>query len=212
MSAVIERIADAQTFERLRGEWETLLQASAANNLFLTWEWLATWWKHLSTERELFVLTVRAGGELVAIAPFSLRRRRLGAMSSPSVEFLGTGSVGSDYLDLIVRGGCEREVVQALAAWLDREPRILDMAQVRRNGSVAAFLAAELTQRGWIASEMSTGLCPFIPLAIPSWPDYLGTLGPTHRSNFGRRLRRASSCSRCASSRLAPSARCRTRW
>src|SRR5438132_1272377 len=143
MPPVIELIQDAQSFELLREEWEALLQASAANGLFLTWEWLATWWKHFSVERELFVLTARASGELMAIAPFSLRRCKLGAW----VEFLRTGSVGSDYLDLTVRGGCESEVVQALGAYLARESVILDMTQLRRDGSVAARLAAELTQR-----------------------------------------------------------------
>ena len=69
MPPVIELIQDAQSFELLREEWEALLQASAANGLFLTWEWLATWWKHFSVERELFVLTARASGELMAIAP-----------------------------------------------------------------------------------------------------------------------------------------------
>ena|SRR5919197_2998851 len=187
MPLVIELIDDLQRFELLRGEWEVLLQASAANGLFLTWEWLATWWRHFSVERELFVLTARAGGDLMAIAPFSLRRWRLGA----SVEFLGTGSVGSDYLDLIVRRGCEREVVHALGAYLARESVILDMAQVRRDGSVAALLAAELTRRGWRASETRAGVCPYIPLDGLSWSDYLATLGPAHRSNVRRRLRNA---------------------
>src|SRR5439155_10973359 len=74
------------------------------------------------------------------------------------------GSVGSDYLDLTVRGGCENEVVQALGAYLARESVILDMTQLRRDGSVAARLAAELTQRGWIALETRTGVCPFVSL------------------------------------------------
>ena len=33
--------------------------------VFLTWEWLFTWWKHLSEDRRLSILTVRRGGELV---------------------------------------------------------------------------------------------------------------------------------------------------
>ena len=42
---MVEIIDDVAAFERLRPEWTRLLQASAADSLFLTWEWLFTWWQ-----------------------------------------------------------------------------------------------------------------------------------------------------------------------
>ena len=48
---VVERISDTATFAGMREEWNELLEASAANCLFLAWEWLFTWWHHLSAVR-----------------------------------------------------------------------------------------------------------------------------------------------------------------
>src|SRR5437879_10542391 len=77
VTAVIEQIEDSGGFEKLREEWTDLLHGSASNCLFLTWEWLYTWWKHLSAGRRLFIITVRCGQELIAIAPLTLRPPRL---------------------------------------------------------------------------------------------------------------------------------------
>ena len=171
-------------------EWDELLQASASNCIFLTWEWLYTWWKHLAGDKALYIITARSGRELVAIAPFALRRQA-GPLPVRSLEFLGAGSVGSDYLDVIVRRGKEREAARALAEYLTREGLVLEMTRVRQN-SPAAELAAELKREGWSFSETRTDLCPFINLSGHSWESYLATLGPEHRYNFRRRLRNAA--------------------
>src|SRR5690606_22369675 len=42
----------------LRAEWNELLQASASDKLFLTWEWLYTWWQHLAGDRTLYVIAL----------------------------------------------------------------------------------------------------------------------------------------------------------
>ncbi len=53
--------------------WKT----SDSDCVFLTWEWLYTWWKHLAGDRQLSILVVRRGEWLVALAPFCLRPARL---------------------------------------------------------------------------------------------------------------------------------------
>ena len=85
----LERVEHAGGLAALREEWNELLAASAADGLFLTWEWLSHWWRHLSAGRRLSLTLVRAGGELVAIAPLAVRRRRVaGLLPVRSLEFL----------------------------------------------------------------------------------------------------------------------------
>src|SRR5439155_24034111 len=64
---------------------------------FLTWEWLHAWWTHLGGTERLQLLTVRVGGELTALAPLAVSRARLPWLAT--LELLGTGYAGSDYLD-----------------------------------------------------------------------------------------------------------------
>lgn len=85
----VEEVAEGAAFSNLSREWDELLDASESDCVFLTWEWLHTWWKHLAAGRRLAILAVRRGGELVAIAPFCLQPRRLSrALPFSVLEFL----------------------------------------------------------------------------------------------------------------------------
>ena len=66
----VECIDSSWGFTALRPEWNALLRASASDCPFLTWEWLHTWWTHLGGSSRLRIAAVRAGQELVALAPF----------------------------------------------------------------------------------------------------------------------------------------------
>lgn len=187
--AAVEHVNDPAAFAVLRDRWDALLQESPANCIFLTWEWLYTWWKHLAGPRQLSLFVVHNGGELAAIAPLSRRPpapRRL--LPFPAREFLGAGIVGSDYLDLIVRRGSEPEALDALADALGATPLMLELAPVRRGTCFAAHLARGLGQRGWTASETTVNVCPFVSLSGHSWESYLASLRKQHRYNFRHQL------------------------
>jgi CelD/BcsL family acetyltransferase involved in cellulose biosynthesis len=188
---MIQTIDDAQTFEKLGAEWNALLGTGRSDCVFLTWEWLFTWWKHLSAEKKLSILAVRRGPELVALAPLALSPRGLRRLSLfRSLEFLAAGSVGSDYLDLIVRRDEEREALDELSQHLIEKNFTLDLRQLKRASSLSQAMAVRLQERrGWSIVETKTELCPFIDLAGRSWTSYLASLGSQHRYNFNRRLK-----------------------
>jgi CelD/BcsL family acetyltransferase involved in cellulose biosynthesis len=191
-AAHVERIEDPRRFEGLRAEWTELLENSRANCFFLTWEWLHTWWKHLAGGRRLSILAVRCDGTPVAIAPLARRPGALGGLVPfGALEFLGSGSVGSDYLDVIARRGWEDAALEALAAHLASTRTMLELAQLRRGDTSASALASRLARQGWTMSETRTSQCAFIDVSARSWESYLAGLGPSHRANFRRRLRKA---------------------
>jgi len=187
---VVQRIEDPAAFQALREEWDELLAASLADSFFLTWEWLYAWWTHLAGDRRLFLLVARQGGRLVAIAPLSLRARRVaGVLPLRSVEFLGADRLSSDYLDVIVRRGWEADAIPALARYLADARLALELASVRRVGCAAAALSRALTQRRWRMWEIPTAVCPFIDLSGHTWESYLGTLESKPRNDFLRLLK-----------------------
>jgi len=189
----IEPIEEVEGFRRLRPEWDGLLASSRSDCLFLTWEWLFTWWKHLGGRRRLSILALRSAGELIAIAPLALRPPDYGRLAPlRALEFLGTGSAGSDYLDLIVRAGQESIALPALADHLARGKVMLELAQIRTGGSLARDLAERIAGRGWSLTASGTSVCPYIDLEGLTWASYLAGLGPAHRANLQRRLRNLS--------------------
>jgi hypothetical protein len=106
------------------------------------------------------------------------------------LEFLGSGSIGSDYLDVIVRTDREPEARRALASHLAGECLMVDWTQLKQGGCRAAEVASTLAESGWTVAETETNTCPFIPLAGRSWESYLAALGAEHRYNFRRKLKR----------------------
>ena len=92
----IEKIEDAAGFEKLREEGNDLLRRSASDCLFLTWEWLHTWWTHLSEGRRLRILAVRCDGELAAavVEHMDLLLLREPPAPAPEDSFAGPGLSG----------------------------------------------------------------------------------------------------------------------
>jgi CelD/BcsL family acetyltransferase involved in cellulose biosynthesis len=186
----VERIVETSGFASLHVEWNQLLEASDSDNLFLTWEWLWTWWNTLAGDRRLYVLAVRSAGSLVALAPCCLRSPSLSnGRPLPTLEVLGTGSVGSDYLDIIIRRGFVEESARAIASHLAQERLMLRWTQLKR-GSRAAVVASALGAEGWHVADTETNICPFIQLKGSSWETYLASLGAEHRYNYHRKLKR----------------------
>jgi CelD/BcsL family acetyltransferase involved in cellulose biosynthesis len=172
-------------FTALGSEWNSLLFASDGASPFLTWEWLHSWWRHLSGSSRLRMLTVRAGNELIAIAPFRLTT---GVAHLRCLDMLGTAEAGSDYLDLIIRAGWEAESVDAIERFLVSEETALRLMHVSTSAA-AERLAVSLDRQGWTTVTTAGGTCPYIPLAAHTWDSYLATLGASHRANVRRRLR-----------------------
>jgi CelD/BcsL family acetyltransferase involved in cellulose biosynthesis len=170
------------------------LSQSSADCLFLTWEWLFTWWKHLARETTPMIVCARRGGPrgaLSAIAPM-VRQSPSWRQFRPiaGLAFLGTGSIGSDYLDLIARQGEEPESIEAVSRELTAERLMIDWSQLNGNSSLAAGAAPVFRKNGWTVSEATTNVCPFISLSGFSWDSYLQSLGVEHRYSFRRKLRK----------------------
>jgi CelD/BcsL family acetyltransferase involved in cellulose biosynthesis len=183
----VQQIENADEFDRLRGEWTALLEGSAANGVFLTWEWLHSWWKHLSERRKLSVLAMREQGQLVGLAPLAIRPAAIKRLFPfRCSEFLGSGTAGSDYLDLIVQKGSEQEACEVLLPFLRRANRMLELGQLK-SGALAIRLARSLESQGWRSATTPVGACPLIDLRGHTWTSYLAGLSSEHRYNVRRK-------------------------
>ena len=182
----VTSVQDAESCAALRREWSELLQSSASSNPFLTWEWLYAWWMHFGNSNGLRLLVVRAGTELIAIAPLRMVSASLYWFSR--LEFLGTGEAGSDYLDVIARRGCEDKAVEALADFLTSRQLTLRLTHLPP-ASISAQLARRLGGAGWATCVADDGTCPLVDLQGHTFESFLGSVGASHRANIRRRLR-----------------------
>jgi CelD/BcsL family acetyltransferase involved in cellulose biosynthesis len=106
-----------------------------------------------------------------------------------SLEFLASGAIGSDYLDLIVRRGYEVEAVESIAGYLAERKLMLALSQLG-SSALAWRLVRRLEKRsGYRPFPLTTDVCPYIDLAGHTWTSYLSTLGSSHRANLLRRCK-----------------------
>lgn len=106
----LKKVDTTQKFGELKDKWDSLLEKSSSPNVFLTWEWLFTWWEFYSSSYQLFILLALDQDEnILGIAPLCLSRT--GPLKLKTLRFLGTEEVCSDHLDFILQKGREKELL-----------------------------------------------------------------------------------------------------
>jgi CelD/BcsL family acetyltransferase involved in cellulose biosynthesis len=144
-----------------RTAWNRLLLRSETRSVFLTWQWLATWWECFGEGATLFTFAVERDGELIGVAPLMVRREH----GVRYVEFLGMGS--SDYCDFIATEEDKAEVVQAvLEALLKRRDRWdrIRWRYLPSHSTTARHLAALKLPSGWEQLQEVEAPCPALSI------------------------------------------------
>ena len=78
MNLSIGRLSEKE-FLDVKHEWNSLLEKSVTNEVFLLWEWIYSWWEVFKdSSRELYLLRGKNSmGETIGIAPFYLQKANL---------------------------------------------------------------------------------------------------------------------------------------
>ena len=174
----VEVVRDLRSLAALQLPWNRLLAESAADTVFLTWEWVLAWWGMKGgAGEEPFVLAVRDGDRLVGIAPLRLRTRRLaGALPLRILEFAPREV--SDCSDVVAAAGREPEVCAALADFLAGEARgawdVWRLTEVPEESPTWRSLPAGLGDRGLPCRHQPGSVRPYASLA-DGWEAYLAT-------------------------------------
>ncbi len=188
---VTQWITKAEEFRPLKEEWNELLNSSRCNTLFLTWEWQYTWWMSLADERALLLLTVRDGEKLIAVAPLTLRPADYSRMVPFRVlELIGTGSIGSDYLSIIVRTGDEARAIAEICRHLLSRKFVLEMANTERSSSIMTMAAQGMRDLGCRTARHTQNFSPYIDLTGFTWSSYIKREGTSSGARYNKKLRK----------------------
>ena len=182
-------IATAAEFAQLGAEWDTLFQRANPENIFLSFGWMSTWWKHFG-KGQLAVIAVRdSDGRLVAVAPFHVAHSSAG-LDARRLGFLADEHVGSDYLNVLADARCGAAAVEEIARMLFAHHDLWDYIELRdtADSPLMAAFAAGLLSRGMCVFETSRRACRYIPLP-PTFEKYLAGIGASLRANYRRRWR-----------------------
>jgi CelD/BcsL family acetyltransferase involved in cellulose biosynthesis len=181
-------ISDQESFAKMRGEWNHLLQKSRTNTLFLTWEWVYTWWTVYRENSELFIITARnKDGELIALAPLLIRKARYYRFPVREVVFIGTGI--SDSQDFIIATG-NTDILESITGAIYENSERWDIVRLEEIPGVSP-LSSNLAGEGfsWVREACSSS--PYLPLA-GIWQDYFKTLSKKFKRDLKNKENRMS--------------------
>jgi CelD/BcsL family acetyltransferase involved in cellulose biosynthesis len=172
------------------GDWDTVLARSARPSVFLTRDWVTSWWDSFGQGSEPWLLRVAGEtGATLGLAPLYLGSppgtarlpiRRLG--------LIGDHSAGSEYLGLIAQAGYERVVGQAVADHLAVARARWDVADLLGlvvGDPAAHALETPLRDGAGRARERRQ---PCSAVTLPdNFDAYLGGLGSKFRQSYRQR-------------------------
>jgi len=162
------KVTTEEEFYALRKEWQELVERSTDADIFLTWEWMSSWWSSCSADGKLYLIAFReASGKLVGIAPFQIKKDRLVGLPCRKLCFMGEPH--SDRLGFLACGdrkALEKSVADILAAEKN-EWDVVYLDQIDDH----EYLFACLKKHGLFTIKESSALCPYLRIS-GTWEDY----------------------------------------
>jgi CelD/BcsL family acetyltransferase involved in cellulose biosynthesis len=170
----VEPLESISDLDAARPIWIDLAERSG--NIFATWEWADTWWRHFAEDRDLSLFACLRDGEPFAIAP--LYRDRRGPMHV--LRFLGHG-VG-DVLGPVCAPEESPAAAQAIVAGLrGGDLRWTALLAERVRGETGAALGGV---------PLNCEANPSLAIEGRTWEEYLASSSRNLREKLGRSTRK----------------------
>lgn len=182
MALTLDEVTSLSKWEGMREEWTALQRSCDEDDLFLTFEWLHSWWRSYGEGRRLRLIVAREGGELVGVAPLMVSG--IGKLVKLRItEFLGTGP--SDHLGALVKEG-RADIAKGIWEYARDSSGwdVIDLKDMREGGSTASAVNDAFRE-----AEREETVDPYIPLG-GTYESYMQDLSKSFRHNVERSLRR----------------------
>ena len=196
MPAQLQTIHDTDGFRALEPEWNELLRKTSADSVFLTYEYLETWWSVYGQDFRLFLIAARDdSGELVGLAPLMLGRGHSFARKRfRHLTFIGgLGDALAEYQDFIVAPGWEGELIPRfygrIVEDLGREWDVLFLGLVEERSPSVQELMSVMPQFGGHTMQLTARPSPHIPLP-DSWDELIRTKSKNFKKQFNNQWNR----------------------
>lgn len=198
----INIVSTIEEFKSLKEAWNKLNSESHNGTIFISWEWLYTWWEVYKNDgnRKLYILCCYDHkNELVGIAPFQIvYNPKRYFPSNNQLLFLGTGetdgsSVFGEYMDLLIRPEHESSVINTFSEFLFKHRASWDglkFHQLLSDSNLSKLFKNQPDKM--IKTTRPYGVRTIIDLP-DSYKDYLMSLRKKMRNNITRTFSRLES-------------------
>jgi CelD/BcsL family acetyltransferase involved in cellulose biosynthesis len=168
-------------------EWKQLLDRDPNRHIFATREWNRLWWDEFGAGKELIVLVVRRGSEVVGLAPLYSK-----AEAGRTILRFNGGIDLTDYLGPICSFEDRNEVAAALVDWLVRTDLVWDEFDAHNMPVPFGFaeLLVDHSDRRGLEFRLDQEDTSAVLLLPNGWDEYLARLRSKERHELKRKRRR----------------------
>lgn len=173
--------------------WNNLLVKSRAKSVFLTWEWIETWWRTYHSGFDLLVLIAFEDGAACGIAPLIVRKG-----PNPRLEFFGQNKAYGEYLDFIVPISREDKVTPALCRKITElheqgKWQRMNLAVMLEDSPNFSLIADSFRENGFEIDKSPERHCPYLEFPA-SWEQYIALKSDKLRKQIEYNERRLTRC------------------
>ncbi len=183
MSLTIERISTFEEFKKLEPIWNTFLEKTPADTVFLTYEFLSVWWEAFGKDKKMLVLLVKDSGKLLGIAPLMIE--------GGDVKFMR--DVHSYYFDFIISEK-NQEVLFAIFSYLEKniefDKLILEDVPLDST-NLGMIKSKKFKKSGFIFLKFNERVSPVIKIE-EEWENYYGGIPKSRRKSIRNNLSKLS--------------------
>ena len=186
-------VTSEAALEALRPDWESCLERSTGASIFVSFDWLRSWWGHYASGRTLRIAVARQDGRVTGILPLYVGTAPL-VPGSPArvLRLLGSGADTSpDYLGAIVEADGAPATLEALCRATARSPGwdAIDFTDALESSPFLAHMEMAIRDAG-MTPRRTSGWTISIARLPATWPEYVATLSRDRAKNmrYSRRV------------------------
>ena len=188
----IRVITEDEGFRSLEPVWNDTLQRCGKNNsIYLTYEWLSTWWKYFGQDKEMNILLFEKANRVIGILPLMKIKCKVALIKWNILETIGSLNyncvwlVPHEYVD---------DAMTAFLAYIEdemtRDRLLLRLSFIPEDSLFLDRLQkhASLSSRSMFIHKKVTTIAPYIKLPA-TWKEFISSLSRNRRKILRRALR-----------------------
>lgn len=183
----VEVITEARQFDAIAPAWDRLVEQAGIDHPFLSHVWLSTWWKCFGARKEMYIILVKSGKELIAAAPMMIQQTRMYGLPVRRLE--STYNFHTPRYDFLVKERSD-EVYRAIWGAMSAAQGqwdVIVLEQVPSDSPTVSIFDNLAQTEGWFTGRWTPTASPFIRLE-PDYDAWYKRIKGTERYKLRRRL------------------------
>jgi CelD/BcsL family acetyltransferase involved in cellulose biosynthesis len=185
----VDCVQDIKSFEELRITWNNVLFSSQERDVFLTWEWLFSWWKNIGQAKyQLKILVIKEDEQVIGIAPWMVSIKNKAFIKLRWIENIGNPDC--DVCGIIT--ATPQKTLKAITEYLDLHRddwEIVELQELPSDNQNTSLTIQALRDNGY--DVIQTEDEHYYIEMKGSWEEYYNSLSKNLKHNFKRRMNRA---------------------